>query len=453
MGETARLAEFVADFTADDVPDEVVVHARRAIRDYLGVAIYGSAHGVGRRIRSYVDASMPGSAATMLGDGTASVPGAALANGTFGHAVDYDDTFESIVIHPTSPVFPAALAPAESADATGNDVLAGYVVGVETAYRVGHATYPAHYDNGWHSTGTIGAFGAAAAAASVLDLDADAVRRAFGIVASGSSSLKKNFGTMTKPLHAGHAASAGVRAAMLADEGFTADRDVLDGEMGYGAVMTPGGSYDPDVVTDGLGAEWGTLDVGFKPYPSGVITHAAMDALRDLVVENDLTPETVERVTVSLDDAASEMLIHADPSDELEAKFSIEFCLAAVLRERDPGVHEFTDEYVRAAATREAMALVERDFEEDLFGGGFAGYGARGVVETAAGETLVAEEKHAPGGPTNPVSEDRLLGKFRACAETVLPTEEVDDVLAGLDALDADDADGLDLLLAGARTA
>ncbi|MFB6156799.1 MAG: MmgE/PrpD family protein [Haloferacaceae archaeon] len=442
MEETTALAEFVAETGYGDVPDRVHEASKVAIRDYVGVAVYGGDHPVGDRIGGYVSRAFPGDDATVLDGTTASAPGAALANGTFGHAVDYDDTFESIVIHPTSPVFAAALAAGETVDADGRDLLAAYAVGCEVAYRVGHATYPSHYDNGWHSTGTVGSFGAAAAAASVLGLDADATRRAFGVVASSSSSLKKNFGTMTKPLHAGHAAQMGVRAAMLADAGYTADRSALAGDMGYGAVMTLDDGYDPATVTTGLPdpKEWAVEDVGFKPYPSGVITHAAMDAMRDLVTAHGLSPADVERVVVTLEEAANEMLIHADAEDELEAKFSIEFCLAAVLREGDAGVHEFTDEYVRAPATRAAMEKVERDFEVDLFGDDFAGYGARVAVETVDGERYEAAERHAPGSPNNPVSEERLVAKFEEAAGAVLSDDAVDDLRAAVEGLEADGA-------------
>jgi 2-methylcitrate dehydratase PrpD len=450
--ETAALAAFVTGTEFEDVPEHTVADVKRAIRDYCGVALYGSQHPVGEHITSYVSAASPGNDATLLGGGTASAPGAALANGTYGHAIDFDDTFESIVVHPTSPVFPAALAGAELVDGEGRDVLAGYAVGVEAAFRVGHATYPSHYENGWHATGTIGAFGAAAAAASVLGLSAEETRHALGICASGSSSLKKNFGSMTKPLHAGHAAQVGVRAALLAREGWTANRSVLGGDLGYGAVMTLGDAYDPTAITDGLNAlareegtpgtegEWAVSDVGYKPYPSGVITHAAMDATRALAEQEDLATEDVTRVTVALDEAANEMLIHAAPEDALQAKFSIEFCLAAVLHEGDPGIREFADEYLDREEVTETMAKVERAFEPDLFDGGYAGYGARVTVETVEGETYVEEEPHAPGGPRNPVAEQRLDAKFRTCAGVVLDEEVTDRLASAIERLEQERA-------------
>lgn len=437
MGETATLAEFVEAATLDDVDDSAIEHAKTAIRDYIGVALFGSHHEVGDKVYDYLDAYGGEGEATVFQRPDKSPPAAALANGAFGHAVDYDDTFESIVIHPTSPVFAAALAAADDADeATGADLLLGYIVGCEVAYRLGHSTYPEHYQNGWHSTGTAGSFGAAAAAASVLGLDAETTAHAFGVTASSSSALKKNFGTMTKPLHAGHAAQMGVRATFLAREGFTADPEIFEGDIGYNRVMTIDDAYDPTEITDGLFEEWAVLDIGFKPYPSGVITHAAMDAMRDLVHEHDLTPDTVEEVVVTLEEAANEMLHHRQPSNELEAKFSIEFCLAAVLREGDAGVHEFTDEYVTDDETKAAVAKVTRDFTTDLFGDDFAGYGAIVRVKTVDGEEFSKEIRHAPGSPNNPVGDDRLQAKFVECAETRLSAEEADALSDAIDDLE-----------------
>lgn len=424
MGETAELAEFVASTAFEDIPNNVVDHAKTAIRDYIGVALYGSNHGVGRQIIEYIDSAVGDGPATVFQQGSFALPGAALANGVFGHAIDYDDTFESIVIHPTSPIFAAALAAAEEGSNTTEELLTGYVVGCEAAYRVGHSTYPEHYRNGWHSTGTAGSFGATAAAASVLDCTSEEVTRAFGIVASSSSSLKKNFGSMTKPLHAGHAAQMGVRSVLLARNGFSSDPEILEGDIGYNQVMTVDNAYDPTEITDGLGDEWAVLDIGFKPYPSGVITHAAMDAMRSLVTEHSLTPEAVDQVHVTLEEAASEMLIHAHPDDALQAKFSIEFCLGAILREGDAGVNEFTDEYVTAEATRDVISLVDKTFEEDLFGGDFAGYGAIVSVTTTDGNTYREEIHFAPGSPNNPVSEERLQNKFNKCVQSTLSRSE-----------------------------
>ncbi|WP_394742903.1 MmgE/PrpD family protein [Natronococcus roseus] len=426
MGETQELAEYVETITYDDIPSEATEHAKTAIRDYIGVALYGSHHEVGDTIYNYIDTQYGDGDATVFHRDAKSAPAAALANGAFGHAIDYDDTFESIVIHPTSPVFAAALAAAEEVNASTTKLLTGYVAGCEVAYRVGHSTYPEHYQNGWHSTGTAGSFGAAGAAASIQNLDAEEVSTAFGIVASLSSALKKNFGTMTKPLHAGHAAEMGVRAVLLAQNGFTADSEIFEGDIGYNRVMTIDDSYDPEEITEDLFEEWGVLDIGFKPYPSGVITHAAMDAMRNLTREHGLEPESVESVVVTLEEAASEMLHHKQPNDALQAKFSIEFCLASILREGRAGIHEFTDEYVQQPETQETIQKVSRAFESNLFGDEFAGYGAVVRVTKTDGTELREEIRYAPGSPNNPIEEQRLDRKFYECAESRLSESDAE---------------------------
>ena len=428
MGETQKISKFVNSVTYDDIPSNVTDYAKTAIRDYIGVALYGSHHSVGDSIYEYIDIYSGSGDATVFCRGSKSATSAALANGAFGHAIDYDDTFESIVIHPTSPVFAAALGATEETDASTEELLTAYIVGCDVAYRVGHSTYPEHYQNGWHSTGTAGSFGATAAAASVLGLSTDEIANAFGIVASLSSALKKNFGTMTKPLHAGHAAEMGVRSTLLAENGFTADTEIFEGNIGYNRVMTINDAYDPNEITEGLYEEWAVLDIGFKPYPSGVITHAAMDAMRSLVREHNLEPDGVKSIVVTLEDAASEMLHHDRPEDALQAKFSIEFCLAAILREGRAGIHEFTDEYVAEPETRKTIEKVSRAFEEDLFGDDFAGYGAIVRVETTNGETFRKEIQYAPGSPNNPVEESRLRQKFLECAESRLSQSETEEL-------------------------
>lgn len=439
MTVTDELAEFIVNTDFNDFPSETINEAKRAIRDYTGVALYGSHHTIGDKITTYITRMQPGEGATLIGHGVSSPSGAALGNGTFGHAIDYDDTFESIVLHPTSPIFPAAFATTELAGDAGIDLLTGYIIGTEVAYRIGHATYPGHYEHGWHNTGTIGAFGAAAAAASISNLSPTETCHALGIVGSGSSALKKNFGSMTKPLHAGHAAQIGLRGAILAGDGFTADTAILDGNLGYGEVMTPDGSFDPTTITDNDDGAWGISDNGFKPYPSGVITHAAMEALREVVIEHELDEPDVTEVTVTLDDAASEMLHHRQPANALQAKFSIEFCLAAILREKEVGITEFSDEYVTSEETQVTLSKIKRAFEPNLFDDNYAGYGARVIVETE-GDTYEREMRQAPGSPSNPLPEHRWKAKFTECAGTVLSDTNVDALHNAIFALDEDGA-------------
>ena len=429
MNETATLAAFVASTTAADVPEEAVERAKRATRDVVGLALHGSAHATGETVASYLDAVGTAGGATVAGRGTADPPRAAFANGAFAHVLNYDDTFESVVVHPSCTAFPAALAAAEVADGTGRDLLTGYVVGLDVAYRVGRSVAPTHWHHGWHSTATVGVFGATAAAASVLGLSDAEVRRAFGLAGSFSSGLKKNIGTMANPLHCGHAAQKGVEAALLVREGAAADESIFEGEFGFGRVVTVDDGYDPAPIVD-PDAEWAVLDVAFKPYPSGVVTHAAMEALRGILEREDLDAENVDSVTATVDERTMDTIDRHDPQNATEATVSYEFCLAAVLRERDPGIREFTDEYVRDPATRDAIAKVRLDPRADPFDSNDAeaSYGARIAVETTDGRTFDAEMQTAPGGPSNPLPEARWRAKFYECAETALDREAAERV-------------------------
>lgn len=419
------LAELTSETTLADISAEAVEHTKRSIRDFVGVAIYGSHHDVGSTVMNYVNSQPSEGDTILLGYGNYGPQYAALANGIFGHAVDYDDTFETIVLHPSGSAFPAALAAAGTAGKTGADVLTGYTVGLEVAYRVGCSVAPSHWNNGWHSTGTIGVFGATAAAASVLDLSVDQIQNAIGIAASSSAGLAANSGTMTKPYHSGHAAQMGIQSALMAQNGFTGNHNILEI---YGDVYTVNDDFTPDIIRESDMDDWAVLDNGFKPYPSGVVTDAPMEALRILMESNNLGYDDVEKVTATVDERF-EGLSNREPNDALQAKFSYEFCLAAILRNQHAGIHEFTDEFVTEDKTREAIDKVELVLESGLFveeTNAEASYGARVSLKTTDGETYTKEIRSAPGSPSNPLPDERLKAKFDECVVTVYGQEESD---------------------------
>lgn len=430
MTTTRELTRFVR--SVDEVPEEVAERSTVAIRDFLGVALRGVDSEVGVTLRAYADDSPAGGSCSVLNGTTAGPERACLLNGAFGHALDYDDTFATFPLHPTTVVAPAALTAGEMVDAAGDAFLAAYAVGVETLYRVGRSVFPSQYERGFHSTAAVGSFGAAAAAGVLYDLEDLELRRAFGIAASSAGGLRKNFGTTTKPLHAGFAASSGLRAALLAREGATAAPDALEGPTGYGTVMA-GEDYDPSALAgDDL---TGVGDVALKLYPSAHITHGAVEALRELRSHEGLSLDDVAEVTATLHPGGRDVLIHGDPDDALEARFSIEFCLGAVLRSGSLGLEEFSDANVEDPATRAAMTAVDVEYDADAVAD-LGRYGGRVTVETVDGRTHEAEAIDAPGSPRNPVSEERLREKFEAC---VAPTPVDGDRLA---AALADLADG-----------
>src|SRR6185503_876784 len=284
MNTTSMLAEFVAKSRHDDCPEAALEAGRRAILDCLGVMLAGSAEPAARILQQVALAEGGLPLATVVGAGrrTGAV-WAALCNGTAAHALDYDDTNFALMGHPSAPVLAAALAAGELATADGRAVLHAFLLGFEVETTLAEVINPAHYEHGWHATCTLGTLGAAAAAARLLGLDAGQTRHALAVAASQSSGLKENFGTMTKPFHAGHAARSGVLSALMAREGWTASERAL-----------------APLAT--LAAPWKILTTGVavKPYPSCACTHSIIDSALELRRVEGIRPDEVEEVTVGV---------------------------------------------------------------------------------------------------------------------------------------------------------
>jgi 2-methylcitrate dehydratase PrpD len=427
VGVTGEIARFISGVDLVDVSVEVRHLACRSILDGLGLAIAGSrsrAFEIARdEIAGYGQLSPD---ASVLG-AELRTPArfAAFLNGLAIHADDFDDTqlavapdrVYGLLTHPTAPVLPAALALGERDDRSGADVLISYLVGVEVATKIAEAIDPRHYNDGFHSTATAGAIGSGAAAARILGLDATASAVCLGIAASQAAGLRENFGTMTKPFHAGRAAESGVLAGSLADAGFTAASDILEARRGF--FHAAGGSFDRGRVIGRLGTPWTFADPGIsiKPHPSGSLTHPAMGAMLDLILTHDLRPDQVRRVRVGTNRHMPNALIHHRPTTDLEAKFSMEFCMAILLIERRAGLPEFTD----AVANRpDVQALIERvDFEVDdaADAGGFREMTSLISVELDDGTVLRTRAEFAKGSPSNPMRDDEVIDKFLACLD------------------------------------
>lgn len=428
MTATTELAAFVA--AVDDLPTATVDRAKLAIRDLLGAAVYGCTQATGDTLRRYGTADPADGDATTLDGRATSHERAALVNGAFGHAADYDDTFASFPLHPTTVVVPAALAAGELVEADGDRLLQAYATGVEVLHRVGDSVFPEQYNRGFHSTAAVGPLGAAAAAGLVFELDEATLEHALGIAASSAGGLRRNFGTTTKPLHAGFAASGGFRAALLAREGATADTEIFDGDASYGRAMA-GETYDPSALDrDGFA---GVDDVALKVYPSAHITHGAMEAVRQLRREEGLTPENVTSVRAVLHPGGEDVLIHSQPADGLQAKFSIEYCLAATLRGGDIGLAAFTDDTVAETVTGTALSAVSVSYDATAVAD-LGRYGGQVVIETVDGTVHERTVIDAPGSPLNPVSEERHREKFDEClAGTGVDADRVATVVADLE--------------------
>jgi 2-methylcitrate dehydratase PrpD len=377
--------------------------------------------------------------ATLLGfDFKACPSDAALVNGASGHADDYDDTQLStspdriygLLTHPTVPVLAAALAIGETIDCSGRALLEAFVAGFEVECKLAEAIKPEHYTGGFHTTGTIGAFGAAAAASRLLDFDEDEVRCAMGMTASMSAGIRVNFGTMTKPLHAGRAAFNGVVACQLAQKGFTADREALDGPWGFLHVL--GHGADPEKLVGKLGTPYALLDPGasIKMYPCGSLGQPSMDTLLAIVVEEDLTPDDVRAIRLRAGPNILEPLRYTHPVNGLQAKFSLQFGLASILVNRRASLREYTTEVVTSPAVQRAMAKVTTHLDPEVAGLGTEKMRSIVEVELQGGQVIRRVADTARGTLEKPVTTGELDAKFRECASFVLANDKVETTLA-----------------------
>jgi 2-methylcitrate dehydratase PrpD len=449
---TADVAEFIERLEFADLPPEALRIGKRCILDGLGLMLVGAGQPCSRIVREFSLKNGGAADATAFGSRPVKMPAAfaALVNGTAGHSMDWDDTQLSLtpdrtfglLTHPTIPPLAAALAVAETrAPVSGREFLTAFLTGFEVECKIAEAIRPEHYEGGFHSSGTIGTFGAAAAAAKLLGLDGIRLRRMLGITASMASGIRANFGTMTKPLHVGRAAQNGVSAALLAKDGFEADPDGLDGPWGFFQVF--GGGLDADRIRGKLGRPHTIVDPGVsvKPYPCGSLTHPSLDAMLAVVVENDLKPENIDNVVLYAGKNILNPIRYQIADDELQAKFCMPFLLSAIAIARKAGVQEFTRDFVRSAAVQDLMQRVRTELDPAIEARGYDKMRSRVEVTLTDGRKLVREaDERYRGGPDNPLSDDELRDKFADCSRSVLSDAHRRAVMDDIDRLeDLDD--------------
>jgi 2-methylcitrate dehydratase PrpD len=424
---TAYVADFIIGTRASDIPADVMHLGKRSILDGIGLALAGSVAESGHIVRKYLQslgcATAKGS--TVIGS-SMKLPArfAAFANGVAIHADDYDDTqlavakdrVYGLLTHPTAPVLPPVLALGERAGRSGRDVLTAYQIAVEVETKISEAMNPRHYQDGFHSTATVGAIAAGVGAARLLGLNHEQICRTLGIAASQSAGLRENFGTMTKPFHAGRACESGVIAAELAQLGFTATLIIL--EAGRGFFKAAGGGYDPQAIAGRLGNPWTFAfpGVSIKPHPSGSLTHPGMGLMLDLILKNDIQPEQVKKVSVGVNRQNVNALIHNRPHTELQAKFSMQFCMAILLLRRKAGLAEFTDAVVNRPDVRAMIEKIDYGVHPGAEAAGYEKMTTIIDIELADGRKIGGRADFGKGSPANPLSDDELAAKFRECA-------------------------------------
>lgn len=438
MGITQEVASFVAKARFGDLPEQAVKLARGFILDGLGVALAGSTDECARIVQAQIR-QMGGKPETSILGTAMMAPAAkaALANGVAGHAMDYDDTQLStskhavygLLTHPTTPVLAAVLAMGEKEKITGRELILAYILGVEVECRIADAIHPRHYQEGFHSTATMGGLGAAVAVGKILRLKEEKLIQTLGIAASMASGLRENFGTMTKPLHAGRAAENGVTAALLAQAGFTSATNILEARRGFYQAMA--GGYDESKISGRLGRPYFMIDPGIsiKPYPSGSLSHPAQDLILDLVKQHELGADDIDRIEVGTNSNVPNALIYPMPKTALEGKFSIPFCMAIAVLERRAGIAQFQDRKVRDKRVIEMMKRVTLYVDDELEALGYDQVRSRVRVKLKNGRVIEGRYDVARGHPEKPMSWTELSDKFRDCAELVLPRKSVEEAI------------------------
>jgi 2-methylcitrate dehydratase PrpD len=447
---THRLAEFVAHTPSEGIPTSAREQARRAFLDTLGVTLAGSREEASRIAADLVREQGSAQEATVIGHGfRAAALEAVLVNGTSAHALDFDDVSTSMTGHPSVPLMPAILALGEKLCAGGREAVDAFVLGFEIECKLGRLIGGPHYSLGWHPTSTFGTLGAAAACSRLLGLDVVRTCAALGIAASLAAGVRQNFGSMTKPLHAGWAARNGVLAALLAERGFTSDAEALEGPGGFLRAASGGARVDAKPL-DHLGDPWELVSpgIGVKLYPCCYFTHSAIDAALQLrpAIERDL--DAVESIGVSVSPGTTMVLRKTLPVTGLEGKFSMEYCVAAALFDGAVTLGTFTNEAVGRPDILQLMTQVK--VSENRPPASVSVGGTALVRAQINGRTVESPVVEIPkGDPRNPLSWEELRAKFRDCASLVIGPDQIEDAIRLIDAFeDARDVGQLSRLLA-----
>jgi 2-methylcitrate dehydratase PrpD len=438
---TEEITKFIAEISYEQLPAGVIDASKRAILDCLGVTLAGGEESSGKILSQFVKGAGKPEAGVIGGGFKTSVEQAAWVNGTKAHALDYDDYFvpdDLTPYHPTVAILPAVLAVGEKYHLPGKDALLAYVTGFEVEARIALACIKQQYDLGWHTTSTVGSIGAAAAIAKMLKLDKEKTKIALGIAASLSGGLRKNFGTMTKPLHAGNAARNGVVAAILAQSGFTADRDILDSPLSFCEVLGGKAENEMTRLNQKVRTKFYIVSPGiaFKPYPSCAYTHWAIGALLDLKKEAMIEPNNIVEVECLTSSGLPQLLIHHRPKTALEGKFSLEFCVAIALIDGEASLKQFTDEKVKDSVVRQLMEKVKYVHPPEM-GSGLVDLRGEVVVRLQNGKVYSRRVDVAKGDPKNPLSWEELSNKYRDCVRLSLSTKDTSRTLDLITHLDS----------------
>ena len=411
-----RIAEFVHDLRHADLPDGVTGIVTDAVTDGVGVGLAGTREDVAGHVRNVIGSADPG--APLLGSAVrASAMDAAMYNGTVVHALDYDDFTQPAYSHPTAHLLPVLISLGARREVSGAELVAAYVAGLEIEGKLGRTLNMGHYLRGWHTTSTFGTLAAAAAAARLLRLAPQEIATALSVAASMACGLRVNFGSMTKPVHAGIAARNGILAAQLARSGCTASPDALTGRFGFFDVFADG---ECDLSAwAGLGSAWEVVDprgLALKPYPSCGATQPVIEAA--LLARRDLASGSIRSVDVGTSRYSADVLVYDRPRDGLEAKFSMQYCVARALVSGSVGLAHFLPGAVADSEVRDLMARIAVRVSTELREN--REFGASVTVTTGDGRQIQHLVATPRGKPERPLSTDELYRKFADVTSQVI---------------------------------
>ena len=420
MPETKTLASWVVEHQLKDIPDDVRQEARRAVLNFVGCSLGGCRHPA-------LDATLR-ALAPYFGPATASVLGrperadplhASLLNGLSSHVHDFDDTTPKNYIHPTSPVASALFAYASANPVSGSDFMHAFMLGFEAESRIGNSVYPAHYDVGWHITGTAGVFGAAVAIGKLLRLTEQQMIWAIGLAATQAAGLREMFGSMAKSLHPGRAAQNGYASALLAREGFTAGEHSLEGPRGFAAVQAA--RYDLSKITAGLDVNWDLRENTYKPFPCGIVNHPTIDGCIQLHEQGGIAPEAIVAVRLRVAPLVLDLCNQKNITRGLQGKFSVYHNAAIGLVRGKAGLQEYSDETVNDPLIRRVRESVtaagDPNITEDQ---------AHIEVDLVDGRTFTKFVAQSLGNIQRPLTNRQLEEKLRTQGVLVLPVEQID---------------------------
>ena len=427
LGTTKRVADFVVETGYRQIPEEAIKIAKDAILDSLGCSLAAAREPAVEIVSEYVKELGGKPEAGVIAKGfRTSAPLAALINGTMAHVLDYDDVAASWWGHPTVVLLPTVFALGEKEKLSGEAILEAYILGFEIGSRVNQGLGIGYYQAGWHSTITAGTMATTVAAAKMMKLDIQKVRVALGIAASLAGGFKRNFGTMTKSFHAGTAAQNGIIATSLAKQGFTADDSIFEVPQGYCQMFSQ--DYNLDRITEGLGSPFDIVSPGLsiKPYPCCRAMHQSIDAILHLIHEHDIKAADVAEVECRTSPLLPIQLYYHQPKTGLEGKFSIEYCMAVALLDRDVKLAQFDDERVNRSDVQELFQKVKYVHPEGVDWTGGVRIPQAVTVKLKDGREFSHEVKHAKGDPSNPLTQEELAAKFRDCASQVLSAQDTE---------------------------